>query len=503
MVKKYSTIDLTQGDSPDSPTLGVARDSLNVLTNIDESLTIIKDKILNSSDSDKNEDRGISVLYNRIKDMFSEKGKSESLPSINKELQSGGQSVGLEKQVSSLSKTTTTSTQPPGPSGQVTGNTPKMAEGGSINDKAFWVGDGTGDKKAAELVINPTEAPVQILNQDQRQQAGIEDPEVFHGGKQSGAIDETSLTDLSNFLKGAQNTNKFADGTVGQEANLDSLSKILKNPTGYGVNLSQDSSGQDGIRRYADGTVQDSFKNLAQYATGAAIANDALGPALSGGKGVDPVSAVAAPLDTISGVTQYVGDAVAPGLGTIISAVIDSFQQLVTGIIKAVQSVNSFAEGIAYVSGQVQTAKGGLEAKQIEADIGLNDRYGERLAKIYETSGEIWIETQKTLASIATPFIDLLVPILQFVNEIMPKITAFVNHQDEVAGVTGTVLAGILALGGPLGFLTAGIRLYNHWYDEKNNSTIEKEIQLDMFRTLREAMGPPINKETTSPTVGI
>jgi len=498
MNKKYNSTDLSQGESPDSPSLGVSKDILNVLLNIKEDVSAIKD---GSNEPAEKEDKTVtwSNLYSKIQELFSSKSTETATPKIAKELATGAshQSSGAEKQASSLASSVSSQSSTASNAASTAAKMPMKAEGGATTEKAFWVGDGTGDKKAAELVLNPTEAPVNILNKTQREQAGINDPEVFHGGKAAGAADEETIESIGNYTKdSSKNLATFADGTSND--NLENLTKILKDSNSYGVNTNQEKAGTDGFKAYADGTVGDMFKDAPKYASGAAISSDLLGPALSGGKGTDPIQAITAPLDAMATLVNII-----PTLGPIISFAIDAFKDLVVGINLAVGAMNKFAEGIAYVSGPIQQAQANLSVKQIQTDIGLNDQYGERLAKIYESSGEIWLETQKTLASIANPFIDMMVPMLEEAVPIMRQITAFFKHQDEAAGRTGQVMSGILGLGGPVGWALYFIRMWNQVRQLEDNSKLDTELQLDIFRSVKENLSVGINKEATSPTVGI
>lgn len=503
MTKRYDTIDISPGESLDSPSLGIARDSLAVLNNINDTITEIKSSLLKPEEQ---EESSISRLYSKIKGMFSD--EKENTPKIQQELKSF-ETGGVDKQLKTVSSTASSSVNtnqnsagnlansaPKASSSSATA-APKMAEGGATKEKAFWVGDGTGDKRAAELVLNPTEAPVHILNQSQRAQAGIEDPETFQGGKATGAIDEENFQDISQFLKNSSGAPQFAGGTE-LSGSLDTLSEILKDPNSFNVNLSQTGQATDGIKHYANGTVGDMFKDAPQFASGTAVAQDLLGPTLSGGKGADPMQILGAPFDAMALFASYL-----PGAGTALAAMIEVVKGVSLSLVQATQSVNKFSEGLAYVSGPIQSAQASVEVSQITADIDMEAEYGMKLAEVYEKSGEIWIETQKTLAAIANPVLDGLVPVLEGLATFIPMVTEYVKGQKSLGPGMESLVAGLLAAGGPAGWIVGLARLYNSYNMEKKNSEMSNEVALDIFRYMNETIGTKINKETTSPTIGI
>jgi len=502
MNKRYNSVDLGPGESQDSPGIGIARDSLAVLNSINETVTEIKSSMLKPEDKEEN---SIASLYTKLKDMFS--GNKENTPKIQQELKSFDKG-GVEQQLKTVNSTASSSVNTnQNSAGNLANNaskasvsaaqTPKMAEGGATKEKAFWVGDGTGDKKAAELVLNPTEAPVHILNQKQREQAGIEDPETFQGGKATGAIDEENFQDISQFLKNSTSAPQFAGGTE-LSGSLDTLSEILNDPNSFNVNLTQSGQGIDGVKHYADGTVGDMFKNVPQFASGTALTQDLLGPALSGGKGADPMQVLGAPFDAMATMANFI-----PEVGPIIAMAIDGVKDLALSLVQATQAVNKFADGLAYVSAPIQAAQSSVEVSQIMADVDMEAEYGMKLAEVYEKSGEIWIETQKTLAAIANPLLDGLIPVLNAVAEVIPIITGYVKGESRSSLATELIIGQVLQLGGIVGLLATGARLYNMFMRENKNSDKADDLGLDILKHLNDTLGPKISKETTSPTIGI
>jgi hypothetical protein len=207
------------------------------------------------------------------------------------------------------------------------------------------------------------------------------------------------------------------------------------------------------------------------------LAENVGGQVLSGNP--DPKEVISLPADMISGALNVI-----PVVGPILSQVVDTAKDVALAFVTITQQVNQFAESLAYVSAPISQAKAKLEVKQVEQDIELEGRMGQSLAKVYETSGEIWLDVKKILASFAEPLVDMLALALPFIREMTSFFANFLSNSNESFQGFNTLINVLLAAGGLPGLFLSGIRMWRAYKQEEQNTGGKDEIVRDIFKDI-------------------
>lgn len=472
MARSRGYVNLGGEDESSSPLLETAKESSETLKEISATAHSIYDILEKSGDNqskDKEESSG-GILDNvkRLTSFFN--------PSA-----SNSQASGEQKQAISLPSAPAAppaSSTPPAPqtaasAGKaaekaaggmdltaIAGTIAKMfAEGGETRATQFVVGE-LGGPQSSELILNPTGAPISILNNEQQKQLGVDIGDLHKGDMSGKAGSGLTATKAEN---SGQKT-RFSEGT-GIGANLEALTDILKHQKQYAVNISNNfSDASNEVRRFSSGTLDKVAEDLPKFGSGSmtAMVENVGGQVLSGNP--DPKELVSLPADVISGIMNVI-----PVVGPILSQVVDVAKDVVLAFISITQQVNQFAESLAYVSAPISQAKASLEVKQIRQDIELEGRMGENLAKVYETSGEIWLDVKKILASFAEPLIEVLAISLPLIKQLSSFLVDFMNNTNDAFSGLSILTESLLAMGGITGLLIQAVRIYRSYKKEEQD----------------------------------
>lgn len=367
-----------------------------------------------------------------------------------------------------------------------------LAEGGSTNAKQFVVGE-LGGQQSSELVLNPTGAPISVLNNEQQKQLGIDIGDLHKGDMSGKAGSGLVATNTENSM----GKNRFSEGT-GFGANLDLLSDMLKNQKQYAVNISNGfNESSNEVRRFSAGTLDKIAEDVPKYGSGSmtALADNIGGQVLRGNP--DPKELISLPADAISGMLSVI-----PVIGPVLSQVVDVAKDVALAFVSITQQVNRFAESLAYVSAPISLAKANIEVKEIQHDIEMADRMGDSLSKVYETSGEIWIDVKKILATFAEPLIDTLAVVLPVFKYLSSFLVDFMNNSNEGFTALSMITNSLLAMGGITGIGISLVRLYRAYKQEEENHK-SLEVVKQTFAELINSERPMPNIKTMPSGIGV
>jgi hypothetical protein len=156
------------------------------------------------------------------------------------------------------------------------------------------------------------------------------------------------------------------------------------------------------------------------------------------------------------------------------------FASLGKVLVDVIQGFNALAERVAPFSPEISQAKASLQIKEIDFASNVATQSGGQLGRLYEASGEIWLDIQSILYEISRPFLSIIVPAVETLRDFIKGVMSFsamVRDMFVSFGQLLTIFTGNDWTQAKTDFINDFLSAIDKWwYGKSDKDTVESDL---------------------------